>query len=162
MALSGMRPAFGHVGLRLAAVALIAAGMASASTSARPETITREEVLAALPALEKLARDTIASGSVPGLSIAVVYRDEVVYLGGFGLREAGRPDPVDADTVFQLASFSKPISSTVVAALVSDGTVSWDQRIADLDPGFALHDAYPTQQVKVGFVLCIVRVLLVL
>lgn len=149
MALSGMRPAFGRVGLRLAAVALIAAGMASASTPARPETITREKVLAALPALEKRARDTIASGSVPGLSIAVVYRDEVVYLGGFGVRDVGKPDMVDADTVFQLASFSKPISSTIVAALVSDGTVSWDQRIADLDPGFALHDAYPTQQVTV-------------
>jgi CubicO group peptidase (beta-lactamase class C family) len=65
------------------------------------------------------------------------------------VREVGKPGAVDADTVFQLASFSKPISSTIVAALVSDGLVSWDSRIADLDAGFKLHDAYPTEQVTV-------------
>jgi CubicO group peptidase (beta-lactamase class C family) len=78
-------------------------------------------------------RETRASGRCQwrraGLAIAIVYQDEVVYLGGFGVREVGKPDPVDTDTVFQLASFSKPISSTIVAALVSDGVVSWDTRI---------------------------------
>ncbi len=113
------------------------------------ETATKETVVAAIPKLEQLARDAIAKGQVPGLAIAIVYKDEVVYLGGFGVREAGKPGTVDADTVFQLASLSKPISSTVVAALVSDGLVAWDSRIADLDPGFKLHDAYPTEQVTV-------------
>ncbi len=116
---------------------------------AAAETVTRDQVMAALPELVALAEQTIADGGVPGLAIAVVYKDEVVYLGGFGVREAGKADKVDADTVFQLASLSKPISSTVVAALVSDGLVTWDGRIADLDPGFQLHDAYPTAQVTV-------------
>ncbi len=69
-------------------------------------------------------------------------------LGGFGVREVGKPDKVDADTVFQLASLSKPISATVVAALISDsgGTMSWDSRVADLDPVFRLSQPYPTEQ----------------
>ena len=113
------------------------------------ETATKEKVEAAIPKLEQMAKDAIAKGEVPGLAIAIVYKDEVVYLGGFGVREAGKPGKVDADTVFQLASFAKPISSTVVAALVSEGLVSWDSRIADLDPAFKLHDAYPTEQVTV-------------
>jgi len=116
---------------------------------AAAETVTRDEVIAALPELTALAKQTVADRGVPGLAIAIVYKDEVVYLGGFGVREEGKPDPVDADTVFQLASFSKPISSTVVAALVSDGLVTWDSRIADVDPTFQLHDAYPTEQVTV-------------
>jgi CubicO group peptidase (beta-lactamase class C family) len=78
-----------------------------------------------------------------------VFDDEVVYLGGFGVREVGKSEPVDAETVFQLASLSKPISSTVVAALVSDGALTWDSRIADIDPGFQLFEAYPSQQVTV-------------
>ena len=53
---------------------------------------------------------------------------EVVYLKGFGVREEGKPDTVDADTVFQLASFSKPISATVVAAVVGEGKIDWDSR----------------------------------
>lgn len=129
--------------LGIACVLVAIAGVASA------EPVTRERVEAALPKLEALAQKIIDDKGVPGLSIAVVYRDEVVYLKGFGLREEGKPDPVDADTVFQIASLSKPVSSTVVAALVGEGVVDWGSRIADLDPAFALMDAYPTQQVTV-------------
>jgi CubicO group peptidase (beta-lactamase class C family) len=103
--------------------------------------------MAALPALETMAQRIVDEDQVPGLSIAVVYRDEVVYLKGFGVREAGAGEAVDADTVFQLASLSKPIASTVVAALVGDKAVSWDSRIADIDPTFQLYEAYPTAQV---------------
>lgn len=124
-------------------VILVASGIAAA------EPPTREQVVAALPKLEALAQAAVDDGGVPGLSIAVVHRDEVVYLKGFGVREAGKPDTVDGDTVFQIASLSKPVSSTVVAALVSEGVVDWGSRIADLDPSFALKDAYPTQQVTV-------------
>lgn len=113
------------------------------------QTISREQVAAALPVLEAMAQKEIDKGSVPGLAIAVVHDDQVVYLKGFGRREAGKPEPVDADTVFQIASLSKPVTSTVVAALVSDEVLGWDSRIADLDPAFQLHDAYPTAEVTV-------------
>jgi CubicO group peptidase (beta-lactamase class C family) len=133
--------------LRAMMLALVAVSVAGSDADA--ETATKEKVLAAIPKLEKLAQAAVANGGVPGLAIAIVYQDEVVYLGGFGVREVGKPGAVDADTVFQLASLSKPISSTIVAALVSDGLVSWDSRIADLDPSFKLHNAYPTEQVTV-------------
>lgn len=113
------------------------------------EPVSRERVLAAIPKLEAKARQAIVDGQVPGLSIAIVHQDEVVYVGGFGLREAGKGDSVDADTVFQIASLSKPVSSTVVASLVGGGLIGWDSRITQLDPAFALFDAYPTQQVTV-------------
>ena len=113
------------------------------------QTVTKEKVTAALPKLRELARQVVAKGEVPGLSIGIVYRDEVVFLEGFGAREAGQPETVTADTVFQLASVSKPLAATVVAALVSDGVVKWDTRIRDLDPNFALPEAYPTAQVTI-------------
>ncbi|UXN66556.1 beta-lactamase family protein (plasmid) [Phyllobacterium sp. A18/5-2] len=113
------------------------------------EHATKDKVIAALPALEKLAQGIVDGDSVPGLSIAIIYQDEVVYLKGFGVREEGKGEPVDADTVFQLASFSKPIASTVAAAIVSEGMASWDSRIADIDPSFQLYEAYPTTQVTV-------------
>jgi len=110
---------------------------------------TMEKVADALPELEAYALGLINGDATPGLSIAIVFQDKVVYLKGFGVRKKGRPDPVDADTVFQLASASKPISSTIVAALVGDGTVSFDSRIAEIDPAFELSEAYPTQQLKI-------------
>ena len=113
------------------------------------QTVTKEKVTAAVLKLREQARQVVAKGEVPGLSIGIVYRDEVVFLEGFGVREAGQAETVGADTVFQLASVSKPLSATVVAALVSDGVVTWDTRIRDLDPDFALPEAYPTAQVTI-------------
>ena len=57
-----------------------------------------------------LRDELIEDDAVPGMAIAIVYKDEVVYLKGFGVRAKGTTDPVDADTVFQLASFSKPMA----------------------------------------------------
>jgi CubicO group peptidase (beta-lactamase class C family) len=102
--------------------------------------ITLDKVKAALPELEKLTNDLLKKTGVPGLAIAVVHQNQVVYAKGFGVREAGKPDPVDADTVFQLASVSKPLGSTVVAGLVGDRLLKWDDRIIDHDPGFQMHD----------------------
>ncbi len=117
--------------------------------AAPADPITPERMTAALSKLQALAQGIVADGAVPGLAIAVVHGDEVIFLKGFGHREAGKPEAVDADTVFQIASLSKPVSATVVAALVSDGIVSWDSRIADLDPAFRLADPYPTSELTV-------------
>ena len=113
-------------------------------------TLTLDTVLGALPELESGAQHLVDIDEVPGLAIAVVYRDEVLFAKGFGVGLAGGSQRVDADTVFQLASLSKPVAATVVAALVSDGAVAWDTRIADIDPAFRLAEPYPTAHVTVA------------
>ncbi|BCH27494.1 serine hydrolase [Mesorhizobium sp. L-8-3] len=123
--------------------------MALPASGTSAQTVTPDRVEAALSKLEPLAERIVADGGVPGLAIGVVHNDKVVYLKGFGRREAGKPDVVDADTVFQIASLSKPVSATVVAALVGDGRVSWDSKIGDLDPAFRLADPYPTSELTV-------------
>ncbi|MGO4830955.1 serine hydrolase, partial [Rhizobiaceae sp. 2RAB30] len=74
---------------------------------------------------------------------------EDLYLFSRKLAGAGTLDDVLWATVFQIASLSKPISATVVAALVGDGILSWDSKIADIDPAFRLADPYPTSEVTV-------------
>ena len=125
-------------------LSLGAAGRADAA-----EPIAPDAVKGALPVLDNMAQDAIRTGEVPGLAIAVVAGDEVVFLKGYGVREAGKPDAVGPDTVFQLASCSKPVASSVAAALVGQGHLTWDTRIAAIDPAFQLHDAYPTAEVTV-------------
>lgn len=127
----------------LRCIALVVLAL-TARAWATPE-ITEQKVKAALPALATLAVQTIQKTGVPGMAIAIVYRDEVVYLQGFGVREVGKPEMVDADTVFQLASVSKPLASSVVAALITDDKITWDSRIADLDPTFRMYDPWVTR-----------------
>ena len=115
---------------------------------------TLERVKAATTELEKLTENEMRETGIPGIAIAVVFKDQAVFAKGFGVREVGKPDLVDADTVFQLASVSKPIGSTVVAALVGEGLLSWESRISELDPGFQMHDAWVAREITVRDFYC--------
>lgn len=88
------------------------------------------------------------------MAIAVVHNDRVVHLKGYGVREAGHGSAVDTDTVFQLASVSKPMAATVMAGLVGDGVIGWDDLISTHVPGFALADAVATRQVTLRDMFC--------
>jgi CubicO group peptidase (beta-lactamase class C family) len=124
--------------------------LAVAAPLARAAEITPARLAAALAQLDTLAPRVLQTTGVPGVAIVVVHNDKVVYLKGFGVREAGRPETVDPDTVFQLASMSKPIASTVVSSLVSDGTVGWDDPVASHMPQFQLRDPWVTREVTIA------------
>jgi CubicO group peptidase (beta-lactamase class C family) len=108
-----------------------------------------EQVNQAVRETQKLCEDQIETDAVPGLAICVVFQDQVVCAAGFGVRDINIREPVNADTVFQLASLSKPIGSTVVAKLVGEGKISWDSRINQLDPDFAMYDPWVTREITI-------------
>jgi len=124
-------------------VSIVQPGLSFAQQDADPR------ISKVLNQLDRYVNDAMAKTKVPGASVAVVYQDQVVFLKGYGVRKLGEPARVDPDTVFEIASFSKPIASTVVAAVVGQGEVSWDSRIEDLDPGFQLSNQAITEQVTV-------------
>jgi CubicO group peptidase (beta-lactamase class C family) len=122
----------------------------SAPPSTQAQAVTEEKLEAALPQLDRLIDKAIDEGRIPGLAVGIVYRGQIIYLKGFGLREAGKPELVDPNTVFQLASVSKPISSTIISSLVSDGYVKWDDPVVKHDPEFEMYDPAVTPQVTIG------------
>ncbi len=105
---------------------------------------------AAVATLDDLGQEMLERSGIPGLAIAVVHHGKTVYARGFGLRAVGQPEPVDADTVFLLASLSKSVGATVVAAEVSAGTVSWDSPVRDFLPWFTLGDPWIDSHVTIG------------
>src|SRR5437773_9659709 len=111
--------------------------------------VTAQQVEKAIREVEKLAQKQIQENALPGLAIAVVFKDRVVYAKGFGVRDTSAKLPVDADTVFQLASLSKPIGSTVVAELVGEGKITWDSKLSVLDPTFAMLDPWVTREITI-------------
>ena len=136
--------------LLLATIGTLAAQTASLpAPHAAPgrDELTRGAVVAVLPRLTELAAAAVSDGTVPGLAIAVVFRDEVICLEGFGTSEVGELRPVGADTVFPLASLSKPVAATVVAALVGDDVVGWDVPVAALDRSLRFHDPDVAEEV---------------
>lgn len=123
--------------------------------SAEPApTVTSERIKTALAEFEKFAAETMQKTGVPGMAIAVVHRDALVYLNGFGVRQVGKDQPVDADTVFQIASLSKPIGATVLAELVGERIIDWDDRIIDRDAEFRMYDPWVTRSLTIRDLLC--------
>lgn len=104
----------------------------------------------AVAQLDGLAEKLMDSSGIPGMAVAVVHGGQTLYAKGFGVRAAGTSENVDADTVFQLASLSKPIGSTVVARQVAAGVVDWDTPVASKLPGFALADPYVSTHATIG------------
>ncbi|MGA9277882.1 serine hydrolase [Ilumatobacter sp.] len=109
--------------------------------------ITAEAVAGSFDTLDGIVERVMADTGVPGVAVGVVYDDELVYAQGYGVRSVDADDPVDANTVFQLASLSKPISSTVMSGLVGQETFEWDDPVIEYAPQFALDDEWVTEHV---------------
>lgn len=155
---------------RAAIVALVAALAACSSTASQEPAKTLSDqppplvpavalpdnaVEDAVAKLDGIAEELMKSSGIPGMAVAVVHGGKTVYTKGFGVKDVNRPadDPankVDPDTVFQLASVSKPIGSTVVAHQVGQNAISWNTPVTDKLPWFALSDPVVTKMVTVG------------
>ncbi|OBB61903.1 serine hydrolase [Mycobacterium sp. 852013-51886_SCH5428379] len=104
----------------------------------------------AVAQLDGLAEKLMTDSGIPGMAVAVVHGADVVYAKGFGVTDVRTGAKVDPDTVFQLASLSKPLGATVVAQQVSEGAIGWDTPVVSKLPWFALSDPAVTQMVTVG------------
>ena len=107
----------------------------------------------AVAKLDGIAEDLMSKSGIPGLAVAVVHDGKTVYAKGFGVKDVKTGDKIDTDTVFQLASLSKPLTSTVVAHQVGVNAIGWDTSIASKLPWFALSDPGVTKMVTVGDML---------
>ncbi|MFJ8085732.1 serine hydrolase [Streptomyces sp. NPDC096205] len=113
-----------------------------------PPQLDDAEVQRAVDQLDGVVRAAMKRTGTPGVAVAVVHDGKVIFQKGYGVRKAGEKAAVDADTVFQLASVSKPIASTVVSGAV--GVEGWDKPVAPNLPDFRLKDPWVTSHVTVA------------
>ena len=104
----------------------------------------------AVARLDGLAEDLMKKSGIPGMAVAVVHGGKAIYAKGFGVKDVKTGEKIDPDTVFQLASVSKPLASTVVAHQVGVNAIGWDTPVVSKLPWFALSDPAVTQMVSVG------------
>lgn len=109
--------------------ALLALGPAPASaTDPTPE------------AIDKLVADTLREWNVPGAAVVIVRDGKTVHLRGYGTKQAGEKAPVSADTLFPIASCTKAFTSALIASLVDDEKLGWDDPVRKHLPTFRLSD----------------------
>jgi CubicO group peptidase (beta-lactamase class C family) len=118
-----------------------AASPASPSAAAQPSPLT---------GLDAYIESAMRDWQVPGLAIAVVSGDAVLFARGYGTRTIGRADePVDEHTLFAIASTTKALTAAALGTLVDEGRLRWDDPVTQHLPAFQLHDPYITREITV-------------
>ena len=126
--------------LRVLTVTLLSAAPAAAQHSTRVPGVAE---------LDAYVAQTVKAWHVPGLAIAVVKDDSVVFAKGYGVRELGRPDAVDSGTRFAIGSTTKAMTAVALGMLVDAGKVRWDDPVIRHLPGFRVADPYVTRELTV-------------
>lgn len=83
---------------------------------------------------------------VAGLAVAIVRGDSVIYAKGFGVREVGKPEQVDAQTLFAIGSNTKSFTVVALGMLEDEGKLALDDKAMAYLPEFAMSDAYITRE----------------
>jgi len=89
---------------------------------------------------DALAERARQDWGVPGLAVVVVEDGHVLLAKGYGVRELGRPERVDADTLFAAASTTKAMTTAALGMLVDAGKLGWDDPVRKYIPELQLGD----------------------
>src|SRR5256885_6984116 len=134
-----MRSIESHRGRRRAAL-VFALALSVTLTAQKP---------AAPPDLDQWVARAMQAFSVPGIGLAIVKDDAVVVAKGYGVRKLGDPTPVDARTLFGIASNTKVLTATALGLLVEEGKIEWDAPVIRYLPAFAMWDPFVTRELTV-------------
>jgi len=102
-----------------------------------------------LASLDKYVARAARDWHIPGMAIAVVKDDSLVFAKGYGVIEVGKPAPATEHTRFAIGSTTKAMTVASLAMLVDEGKLKWDDRVIDYFPDFQLYDAYATRELTV-------------
>ena len=91
---------------------------------------------------------------IPGMAAVVFHEGRVVYLKGLGVKRLGDPDPVTPDTIFPMASCTKPFTALALARLVDEGTIGWDDLVHKHLPDLHLKDRCADERMTLRDLLC--------
>jgi CubicO group peptidase (beta-lactamase class C family) len=123
----------------------IALGLGGAALAARPGWA----FAAAEPEVDALVEGFRSEFGIPGVAVAIVRPNRPGFAAGYGVRTLGRGEPVDADTLFAIASNSKAMLAAVIAMLVEEGRLGWDKPVVKYMPDFAMSDPAATAMMTV-------------
>lgn len=109
---------------------------------------------ARLAKLSAFTENAMRELKVPGVAVGIIQNGKIVFADGFGVRELGKPQKPDANTLFMIASNTKALTTLMLAKLVDAKRFGWETPVTSLLPSFRLGDAATTRQVLVKHLIC--------
>ena len=102
-----------------------------------------------LEKIDEYINTAMKDWDMPGFAIAIVKNDSVIFAKGYGIRETGKPDKVDQNTLFVIASCSKAFTTAALAILNDEGKINWDDPVTKYLPGFQMYDSWVTKEITI-------------
>ncbi len=99
--------------------------------------------------LERRVETVLTQIGVPGMAVAIVENGKITFAKGFGVKQIGKPERVDADTIFPTGSTGKAVTVAALATLVDEGKIGWDDKVTDRLPGFQMYDPWVTREMTI-------------
>lgn len=125
------------------------AGLAAAVSLAFSATVQAEPSQISSAKLDATVAQIRDIYDVPGMAIAIVEGDEVVFAKGYGVHESGEAAEVSTRTLFKIASVTKNFTTAALALLVDQGKLNWDDPVIDYIPEFRVEDPWITRNFTV-------------
>jgi len=133
----------------------------SSNTVTAESPVVREPVIVKVPTradtlvmqYDMLITSLLDSANTVGAAVVVTLNGEIIYQKCYGVREAGGNDPIDAQTVFRLASVSKAVTGVLAGILANEKIVGLDDKVINYLPTFALKDPTSTRELSVRHIL---------
>ncbi len=130
---------------KLVVSSFLALRLLSASAQTAPPVAAPLDVAA----VDAVVARTLKAFDVPGMAVAVVKDGQVVMAKGYGVRSLATKEPVDANTLFGIASNTKAFTTAALGLLVDEGKLRWDDKVTDYIPEFKMYDPYVTAEFTV-------------
>jgi N-acyl-D-amino-acid deacylase len=92
------------------------------------------EAVEALAPLDAWARGFLGEHKIPGCSVAVAKEGRVVYARGFGYADRDAKSPVEPESLFRIASVSKPITAVAIMKLLQEEKLRLEDKVLDFVP----------------------------
>lgn len=107
-----------------------------------------------LQKLDAYFKKAASDWGVPGMSVGIVKDGEIVFSKGYGVLEVGKTEKPDGNTLYAIASNSKAFTSSIIAMLVQEGKLKWDDKVQKYLPYFELYDPYVSREITIKDLLC--------
>ncbi|MCL7980990.1 MAG: serine hydrolase [marine benthic group bacterium] len=91
--------------------------------------------------------------TTPGVAVAVVKDDSVVFANGYGVRRLGEPDPVGPETRFAVASNTKAFTAALLAQQHAEEALAIDDRVKKHLPDFRMSDPWISDEIRINDLL---------
>lgn len=115
-----------------------------------PIFVFAQDYSAKISEIDAYAEKVRTDWNIPGMAIAIVKDDKVVFAKGYGVRDINKSDKVNEDTLFAIASNSKAFTTASLAILIDEKKIgSWDDKVSKYLPEFQMYDSWVTNELTI-------------